>query len=92
MTWNKHASVTPGGKPHYYRLMDQGQWLASVVWNRQVRAYSVEVVKLIPHGIRTGRLVCYTSTVAAGKKAALEALRPSPQPPSLPAQDSQASV
>lgn len=75
MTWRKVASVTTGGKPHFYRMYTtDGQWLASVIWNRAVRAYGVEVRKRLDNGIVTGTLVGYVGTVQSGKKLAESSL------------------
>ena len=75
-TWRKHPSVTTGGKPYFYRLFDQaGDWQASVIWNRSVRAYAVEVVTLLVNRVRTGKLLTYAGTVQAGKRQAEQYLR-----------------
>ena len=66
-TWKRIASVTTGGKPHFFRAYDaSGQWVASIVWNRGVRAYAVDTA-------RAG-LTEYVSTVPAGKRAVRLAL------------------
>jgi hypothetical protein len=73
--WQKIAAVTTGGKPYFYRLHDVGGcWRASIVWNRRVQAYAVEVVKVLENGIRTGINVGYVSTVPAGKRLAAKTL------------------
>ena len=62
MNWIKVSSVTPGGKPHFFRAYDsENRWMASIVWNRIVQAYAVEVSKPSP------RLIGYVSTVLEGK-------------------------
>lgn len=69
MKWHKNPSVTTGGKPFFYRAYSaDGKWIASVVWNRSVRAYAVEVAWPIP------RLLEYVSTVTQGKRAAEKAI------------------
>ena len=66
--WRKLPSATSGGKPFYYRLYTLGgQWAATIVWNRSVRAYAVETAKRLEHGVTTGMLSGYVSTVGQGK-------------------------
>jgi len=73
MQWTKIASVTTGGKPFFYRAYDsQGNWLASVIWNRSMRAYAVEVLLILDNDVRTGRLARFASTVSQGKRFARE--------------------
>lgn len=74
LEWRKIPSVTEGGKPYFYRGYFGSQWAASVVWNRGVRAYAVEV-RGTPD-----RLVAYVPTVAEGKALAVRSL----QGPSAP--------
>jgi hypothetical protein len=72
LAWRKHAAVTAGGKPFFYHLVtvERGEWRATVVWNRSVRAYAVEALVRLPNGVTTGRLVEYVRTVQAGKALA----------------------
>lgn len=70
IAWRKIPAVTTGGKPFFYQLWEDGEWRATVVWNRSVRAYAVEALVKLENGVRTGRLVEYVSTVQAGKRSA----------------------
>ena len=70
LTWKKIPSVTTGGKPFFYRAYCGQKWAASVVWNRAVRAYLVDVNRnwmSVPVG--------YTSTATEGKALAVRALK-----------------
>lgn len=60
VTWKRIPSVTTGGKPYFFRAYREDKWAGSVVWNREVHAYAVDVAG-------GDRLVAYVSTVREGK-------------------------
>lgn len=67
MTWKRIASVTTGGKRHFYtRYLSDGRQI-SVVWDRQVLAYraAVEDMRQGPHG----RTVDYCSTALQARRS-----------------------
>lgn len=43
ITWNKYPSVRPGGKPYFWHCFVNESRMASVVWNRQLNTYVLEV-------------------------------------------------
>lgn len=59
LTFRKIDSVTTGGKPFFYRAYDElDNYVGSVVWNRDVRAY---------HVCGITRTLAYVSTPQQGK-------------------------